>query len=298
MLPRKYLNVLYQFMCVADYGSFTKAANQLGVTQASISKQIRELEKFLGYDVLNRTTRKVFLTQRGKMLYEGVKASYTILEEGLSALNDMGREPKGTVRINASRHLIDYILTPKLAKLAKLYPLINIEFFEANGFVDLLTDGFDAGVRLENQIPNSFISLPINNGLKMVVVGSPAFFARDGFPKSPDELEAYPCLAYRFQTNKVWDWEFIDPQDNRRRITHAPKNSWTYGDPISLVNAARLGVGLAYVPLDLVEEDLNAGRLVQVLPEYGITLPKTCIYYSDRRVSHALRVILDALKLK
>ncbi|AIL32947.1 LysR family transcriptional regulator [Basilea psittacipulmonis] len=293
MLDKHYLSALYQFMWVAKMGSFTAAADKLNTSQAAVSRSIKELEHHLEMKLLQRTTRRLSLTHAGENLYQTALESFYQLEKSLNRLEDLRQSPKGTVRISASRHVIDRILLPKLAPLMNDYPDIQLALIEDNRFVDIIDERFDAGVRLGSAVGDGMVAVRISPKIKMAAVATPEFFKRYGFPKKPEDLKKFPCLAYQFQTGRIYDWEL---EDKGRIVHHTPQNSWVFNDSVTLMNAAKLGIGLAYEPEDIVSKELENRQLIRVLQEYSKSLSSFYLYYPDRQISPALRVVVEKLR--
>lgn len=294
MQNRYSYNDLHVFMLVAREGSFTKAATKLGVAQSGVSRTIRELEQHLGLQLLTRTTRKLSLTQAGEQLYRTTLASFQNLEDGLSILAHYRETPSGTVRINASQHAIEKVLLPKLAVFKERYPDIQLELISESRFVDIITEQFDAGVRLGGEVGEGMIAVRITADMEMVVVATPEHLRRYGFPDTPKDLSSHPCIAYQLEEGSIYQWEFWE---NDKLVLHKPKGQWIFSDSYMEVAAARMGLGLAYVPKELVTEDLDRGNLIQVLKSYSHHYEGLFLYYPHRNVSPALRVVVDTLKI-
>ncbi|WP_024873456.1 LysR family transcriptional regulator [Tolumonas lignilytica] len=295
MMDRENYNDLYAFMLVANEGSFTKAANKLGVAQSGISRTVRDLEVRLGVQLLTRTTRKLSLTQAGEQLYRTTQSSFQALDNGLSMLAHYRETPSGTVRINASQHAIDKVLLPKLAVFKQLYPEVRLELISESRFVDIIEEKFDAGVRLGGDVGEGMIAVRITPDIEMVVVATPEHLQRYGFPQTPKDLTEHPCIAYQFADGSLYLWEFW--QDGKL-IKHKPQAQWIFSDSYIEAAAARRGLGMAYVPEDLVAEDLEQGTLIRVLKRYSHRFAGLHLYYPHRNVSPALRMVIETLKMK
>ncbi|WP_241569038.1 LysR family transcriptional regulator [Rosenbergiella collisarenosi] len=294
MAKRGNYNDLYFFMLVVREGSFTAAAQRLGLAQSGISRAIRELEARLGVRLLVRTTRKLSLTQAGEQLYQATLSGFDSLNQGLATLAYYRNTPSGTVRINVSQHCIDKVLLPRLAVFQLRYPDIRLELITENRFVNIIDKRFDAGIRLGSDVGEGMVAVRITSGMEMAVVGTPDHFRRYGFPHTPDDLVSHPCIAYQFADGSLYQWELN--QDNKK-ITHRPQGQWVFSDSYMEAEAARRGLGLAYVPEELVTDDLTSGKLIRVLQPYSISLEGSYLYYPHRDVSPALRVIIDTLKI-
>ncbi|UUE09276.1 LysR family transcriptional regulator [Dickeya zeae] len=294
MANRENYNDLYLFMLVAREGSFTKAATRLGLTQSGVSRAIRELETRLGVQLLTRTTRKLSLTQAGEQLYRTTLTGFDSLDLGLATLAHFRDTPSGTVRINASQHAIDKVLLPKLATFRLHYPDIRLELISESRFVNIIDERFDAGIRLGPEVDEGMIAVQITPDMEMVVVATPDHFRHYGFPHTPADLVVHPCIAYQFADGSLYQWELW--QDGKP-LRHKPQGQWVFSDSYMEAAAARLGLGLAYVPEELVTQDLEQGTLIRVLQRYSHRLAGLHLYYPHRNVSPALRMVINALKL-
>jgi len=294
MAKRENYNELYLFLQVVREGSFTAAAQRLGVAQSGVSHSVRELEERLGVQLLVRTTRRLSLTQAGEQLYQTAQAGFDALDAGFAALAHYRQTPSGTVRINASQHAIDKCLLPKLAVFKQRYPDIRLELMNESRFVDIIEERFDAGIRLGPEVGSGMIAVRITPDMEMAVVATPDHFRRYGFPQTPADLTAHPCIAYQFGDGNLYQWELTQGD---KKVTHRPQGQWVFSDSYMEAEAARLGLGLAYVPVELVADDLERGVLIRVLQRYSLRMEGLFLYYPHRNVSPALRVVIDTLKI-
>lgn len=234
------------------------------------------------------------LTQAGEQLYQATLSGFDSLNQGLATLAYYRNTPSGTVRINVSQHSIDKVLLPRLAVFQLRYPDIRLELITENRFVNIIDKRFDAGIRLGSDVGEGMVAVRITSGMEMAVVGTLDHFRRYGFPHTPDDLVAHPCIAYQFADGSLYQWELN--QDNKK-VTHRPQGQWVFSDSYMEAEAARRGLGLAYVPEELVTDDLTSGKLIRVLQPYSISLEGSYLYYPHRDVSPALRVVIDTLKI-
>ena len=294
MKSRENYNDLHVFMLVAREGSFTKAAARLGLVQSGISRTIRDLEARLGVQLLVRTTRRLSLTLAGEQLYRTTQSSFQSLDAGLATLAHFRDTPSGTVRINASQHAIDKVLLPKLASFRQRYPDIRLELISESRFVNIIDERFDAGVRPGDEVDEGMVAVRIAPDMEMVMVATPEHFLQYGFPQTPADLALHPCIAYQFADGSLYQWELWD---EGKLVKHKPQGQWVFSDSYMEAAAARAGLGLAYVPEDLVAEDLGRGNLIQVLQNFSHRLDGQHLYYPHRNVSPALRMVIETLKL-
>lgn len=296
MITKENYNDLYAFLMVTREGSFTKAAGKLGVSQSALSHTIRGLEERLGMLLLTRTTRSVSTTEAGERLRQTISASFDHIDNELSLLSKLRDTPAGTVRINASSHAIRQILLPKLQQLTQRYPDINIELTANSGMVDIVAERFDAGVRFGSRVAEGMIAVRIGNDVKMAVVATPEYFAKYGQPQSPQELTQHSCIGFRLTTQGgIYAWEF---EKDGLEIKMKINGQWVFNESYHSADAVRFGLGIAYIPEDMVEDDLRCGRLIKVLDEYSIQFSGYHLYYPHRRQqSPALRLVIDTLRL-
>jgi DNA-binding transcriptional LysR family regulator len=289
------LNKLSAFIVVARERSFTRAAAQLGVSQSALSHTIRGLEEKLGIRLLMRTTRGVSPTEAGERLLANVGPYYEGIEAELAALGELREKPAGTIRISAHDHAASTILWPKLSKLLPGYPELNIEITISYGLIDIVAERYDAGVRLGDQVARDMIAVRIAPDLRMVVVGSPAYFAGRDKPVTPQELIAHNCANLRLPTyGGLYAWEFAkDGQELQVQV----QGQMIFNTTPQMLAAALEGYGLAFVPEDLVQRNVAEGSLVQVLDDWCPTIPGYHLYYPSRRQpTPAFTAVVNALR--
>lgn len=296
MVTKENYNDLYAFLMVAREGSFTKAAGKLGISQSALSHTIRSLEERLGMLLLTRTTRSVSPTEAGERLKQTISISFDHIDNELSLLSALRDSPAGTVRINASSHAIREILLPKLQALTTRYPDISIELTENSGMVDIVAERFDAGVRLGSRVADGMIAVRISDDVRMAVVATPEYFQKHRMPQTPQELTQHQCIGIRQTTQGgVYAWEFAkDGLEVKIKV----QGQWILNDGYHLVDAVRAGLGLAYIPQDLIQADLDKGRLIRVLENYCIQFSGFHLYYPHRRQqSPALKLVIETLRV-
>lgn len=292
---RENANDLLAFLAVARERSFTKAAAKLGVSQSALSHTIRSLEARLGLRLLTRTTRSVSPTEAGERLMQKVGPHFEEIEIELAGLSDLRDTPAGNIRINAMDHALEIVLRPVLKKFLPQYPDISVEVCCDYSFVDIAAQGFDAGVRLGEDVAQGMIATRIGPDMRMSVVGSPAYFANRSAPRTPRDLTEHQCNNLRLPTNGgLYAWEFAkDGESLNARVT----GQVTYNGVYQLLEAALDGFGLSYIPHDIVAPHLEAGRLVHVLEDWSPLFSGFHLYYPSRRqASPAFALLLDALR--
>jgi DNA-binding transcriptional LysR family regulator len=294
---RENANDLLAFLAVARERSFTKAAAKLGVSQSALSHTIRSLEARLGLRLLTRTTRSVSPTEAGERLMQKVGPHFEEIEIELAGLSDLRDTPAGNIRINAMDHALEMVLRPVLKKFLPQYPDISVEVCCDYSFVDIAAQGFDAGVRLGEDVAQGMIATRIGPDMRMSVVGSPAYFAHRSAPQTPRDLTEHQCNNLRLPTHGgLYAWEFAkDGQSLNARVT----GQVTYNGVYQLLEAALDGFGLSYIPHDIVAPHVEAGRLIHVLEDWSPIFSGFHLYYPSRRqASPAFALLLDALRYK
>lgn len=294
MFKKEDINHLYVYMMVAREESFTRAAAKLGQAQSGVSRSVSELENRLGIKLLTRSTRNISMTPAGEQLFLSLEKGFGNLENGWELITQLREDPSGIVRINASRQAIESLLLPKLISLRNDYPRIELELVENNTFVDIVKERYDAGVRYGNTVDEGMVAVRIGPNVQMAVVASPEFLKKYGYPAHPCDLTRFPCIGYRISDGSAWSWEF---NDGDRYIKHKPQGGWLFNDASTIIQAAVLGCGLAYEAEDLMQEELQSRKLIKIFEQYCTTFTGYHLYYPHRKVSTALRIIIETLKV-
>lgn len=294
-MARENYNDLVALLTVARAGSFTRAAAQMGISQSALSHTIRGLEERLGIRLLTRTTRSVSPTEVGDRLIASLGPHFAEIDEALAGLSEFKERPAGTLRITTAEHAADSVLWPRLCAVMAQYPEIRIELNVNYGLTDIVAQKFDAGVRLGDQVEKDMIAVPISPPLEMAVVGSPDYFSRYPKPQTLQDLANQSCINLRLPTHdSLLPWEF---KQGEHLIKVHVAGQWVFNTGSAILRAALAGSGLAYLPLDMVQPDLAAGRLVPVLESYWPSFPGYHLYYPNRRqASPAFRVLIEALR--
>ncbi|MBC2804145.1 LysR family transcriptional regulator [Rhizobium ruizarguesonis] len=296
-MPRPAVNDLIAFLAVARAQSFTKAAGKLGVSQSALSHTIRGLEERLGLRLLTRTTRSVAPTEAGERLLVSIGPRLDEIESELAALSAFREKPAGTIRINAGEHAADAVLWPALQKLLPDYPDINVEIIVDYGLTDIVAERYDAGVRLGEQVAKDMIAVRIGPDMRMAVVGAPAYFDTRPKPLTPQDLTDHNCINLRLPTyGSVYAWEF---EKDGRELRVRVEGQLVFNNIALRLNAVLAGMGLAYMPENLVDAHLADGRLERVLEDWCLPFSGYHLYYPSRRhTSPAFALVVDALRYR
>ncbi|ARU93728.1 LysR family transcriptional regulator [Tatumella citrea] len=274
-------NELQQFLVVASERSFTRAAARLGVSQSALSHAMKALESRLNLRLLTRTTRSVAPTEAGEKLIACLQPRLDELERELDMLLHVSGKPSGSLRLSVSDHALRTLLWPKVKPFLQKYPQINLELVADNSFVDIVEGRFDAGIRLGESIEKDMVAVRIGPDFRMVVVGAPDYFASHGIPQIPQDLQQHICLNMRLPSvGGVYHWEFAVEGKLMRVKT---EGQLILNSLSERIDAAVSGLGLAFVPEDMVTEQLNDGRLELALENWCPTFPGYYLYYPSRR---------------
>lgn len=290
-------NVLAAFAIVARERSFTRAAAQLGVSQSALSQTVKGLEARLGMRLLTRTTRSVAPTEAGERLLNSVAPRFEEIEQELAAMSALRDKPAGTIRITAGEHPAMTVLQEGLARFLPDYPDIHVEIIVDYGLTDIVAEGFDAGVRLGEQVAKDMIAVRIGPDMRMAVVGSPAYFEKHPKPQTPQDLTAHNCINIRLPTyGGLFPWEF---DKEGREVKVRVEGQLVFNNVALRLNSALAGLGLAYMPEDQALDQIRAGLLVRVLEDWCEPFPGYHLYYPSRRhASPAFAVMIDALRYR
>lgn len=285
---------LAPFLAVAKHHSFRRAAAELGVTPSALSHALRALEERLGVRLINRTTRSVALTEAGQRLLTRVAPAFRDIDDALDELNAFRDRPAGVLRINASRIALRMVLIPLVARFLARHPEVRVELTGEEALVDVVSGGFDAGVRLGETLAADMVATPIGPPHAFAIVGSPDFFARHPAPKTPYDLRSLPCIRHRFANGNVYHWEF---ERHGAELTVEVDGPLVLTDMDLMLDAALHGVGLVYAFEHSVREHIARGELVRVLRDWCPSYPGFFLYYPSRQRQPAvLRAFIDFVR--
>ncbi|WP_029075006.1 LysR family transcriptional regulator [Kaistia adipata] len=290
-------NDLAAFAAVARERSFTRAAARLGVSQPALSQTIRQLEARLGLRLLTRTTRSVAPTEAGERLLQTVGPRLAEIEAELASLSELRDKPAGTVRITAGEHPALSILQPALKRILPDFPDLRVEIIIDYGLTDIVAAGFDAGVRMGEQVAKDMIAIRIGPPMRMAVVGSPDYFRRMPMPRTPQDLTMHNCINMRLPTyGGLFAWGL---EKDGREVNVRVEGQTVFNSLGMRLASALDGLGLSYLPEDQASPYLAEGRLVRVLDDWCPHFPGYHLYYPSRRhISPALAVLVEALRYR
>ncbi|SCB61798.1 transcriptional regulator, LysR family [Rhizobium aethiopicum] len=285
------------FLEVAQERSFTRAAAKLGVTRSALSHTISALEARLGVRLLSRTTRDVAPTAAGARLLESIQPHFESIAAEISAISALRDKPSGHVRIVCPDDAVDLVFHPRLPAFLRDYPDITVELIVDNGFTNIVERQFDAGVRLGEAIARDMVAARVGPDVSYAVVGSPDYFASRAAPAAPHELTDHNCVNLRLPTSgALYAWEF---EKDGREFSVRVEGQLVMSNIGPAINAALDGVGLSYVPRDLVRQYLDSGDLHEVLADWTPTFQGYHLYYPSRRhPSPAFAAFVEAFRYR
>jgi DNA-binding transcriptional LysR family regulator len=294
-MPIESYDQLAIFSVVARERSFTRAAAKLGISQPALSRTMRQLEERLGVRLLARTTRSVSPTEAGEHLLQVIAPRFEEIHAELALLSQFRDKPAGKLRITAGEHAAITVLQPALEKILPNHPDIHVEIIVDYGLTDIVAEGFDAGVRLGEQVAKDMIAVRIGPDVRMAVVGSPTYFARHPRPKTPRDLIRHNCITIRLPTyGGIFPWEF---EKKGEELKVRVEGQLVFNNIAMRLDAALKGLGLAYMPEDVVQAHIAKGRLIRVLSDWCPPFPGYHLYYPSRRQSSpAFTLFRDALR--
>jgi len=291
---------LRAFHAIATQGSFTRAAAGLEVTPSALSQTMRQLEQRLGVRLLQRSTRKVGLTEAGRLFLERIAPALADIDGAVEALRQHGSRPAGTLRITASQSLLEQLIAPLSTDFLRTYPEVTLDLIADSNLTDLVADGVDAGIRLGERLARDVVAVPLGGPLRTVVAGAPAYFAQHGRPEHPRDLQQHACARFRYSgSGAIYRWEFA-------HRSGAQRGRWfeldvtgplITNDPALQIRVALDGLVLVHALEPMVREHVASGRLQTVLDPWLPPFDGFYLYYPSRlQVPPKLRVFIDFLR--
>ncbi|KHK56529.1 LysR family transcriptional regulator [Burkholderia sp. A9] len=288
------LGELTTFITIAEQRSFSGAARLLGVSPSALSHAIRHLEARLGVRLFNRTTRSVALTEAGEQLLLRVRPAVADLEDAMNDAATARNRPSGQIRISASEAASRPLILQVLPAFAARYPDIHVEFVVDSRLIDIVEHGFDAGIRVHEDVPRDMIAVRFGAPVRFIAVASPGYLSRHATPESPQDLTRHACIRYRFESGTLYRWDLMR---DGKRVTVDVDGPLTLGNQNLMVDAALAGIGIAWITESRVAGHVAAGRLVRVLPAWGQDFGALCLYYpANRHPPAALRLFVEAVR--
>jgi DNA-binding transcriptional LysR family regulator len=288
------LSELAAFDAVARAKSFRRASEERGVTASAISHAVSNLEARLGIRLLNRTTRSVSLTDAGAMLHARLSPAFRDIGSGLDALNQFRDTPFGKVRINAPNSIAPFVLGPMIGPILAQNPNLELQIVATDRLVDIVEEGFDAGIRLGESLREGMTAIKIKPRLRLAVVGSPAYFEKRPAPKTPADLKNHVCIRNTYPSGVAYAWSF---RRGGKEVEYHPAGPLSLDDHELMVEAALSGAALAYIWEDRARSHVGSGRLIQCLAAWCPLEDWLYLYYPTRKyISAGLRAVIKTLR--
>jgi len=293
-MPRPSLADLTAFASIAEHRSFRRAADALGVSRSSLSHLMRALEGTLDVRLLHRTTRSVAPTEAGERLLRRLAPVLRDLDEALDAVSDDSGQPGGTLRINGNEVAVRLLLGTVVPLFLTRYPQMALDLISEGRLIDIVEQGFDAGVRLAESVPQDMIAVRLGGDMRFVAVASHTYLAASSTPVHPDDLRHHRCIRQRLPSGKLYRWEFAR---HGQEIAIDVQGALTLDHSGLMVEAAIDGLGIAFVPEHVARAGLASKKLAIVLEDWSPAIPGLCLYYpGNRHVPAGLRAFIDTLK--
>lgn len=279
---------------IVAHRSFRKAADELGLSPSTLSHLMRALEASMGVRLLHRTTRSVSPTEAGNRLVERLRPVLRDLDGALAEVEAARSRPGGTLRINATETAARLLLGSAVPAFLARYPDISLDLVTDGRLIDIVAEGFDAGVRLGEAVPQDMVAVRLGGDTRFVAVAAPAYLAAHPPPQTPDGLKGHACIRIRLPSGKLYRWEF---EKRGQALTVDVPGPLTLDHIGLMTEAAEAGLGIAYVPEQAVRSRIERGTLATVLDDWCPWIPGLCLYYpGHRHVPSGLRAFIEVLQ--
>jgi DNA-binding transcriptional LysR family regulator len=286
---------LSAFAEVATLRSFRKAADVLELSPSTVSHLMRRLEERVGVRLLHRTTRSVAPTQAGERLLARLRPVLEELRGALGEVDGFRDQATGRVRVNAPEQGVRLLLREVVPAFRKKFPDIELDLVTEGRLVDIVKEGFDAGVRLGGTIPRDMIAVQLGGQARGIAVASPKYLARHERPRTPEDLKSHECIRVRLPNGKLLAWEF---EKRGQTLEVDVPGKLILNQEGMMIEAALAGLGVAYVFESSVRDALKARRLTSVLDDWCPGFPGAFLYYpGNRNVPSALRAFVETVKI-
>jgi DNA-binding transcriptional LysR family regulator len=285
------------FLAVAEQGSLRAAATALGVEPPAVSYRLKALEDRLGVSLFARTTRSVRLTDAGRALLTRVQPAMTELGSALEESRAIGRTAKGRIRITLPYVAYELAIAPRLAAFQKRYPDIALDLSFDEAFVDIVADGYHAGVRMGDQIHEDMLAVRLTQPLQEAFFAAPSYFKGRARPRHPRDVLDHNCIQYRFiGSRRIAPWPFRTAEGTAS--VHVQGNL-IVNSTSALIHAARSGLGIGWLFRQSIAEDIRSRRLLTLLDEFAIERPGYFLYYPKANARlEILRIFIEAMKVR
>lgn len=282
-------------IALAEHHNFREAAKSLNLSPSALSHSVGGLERRIGVRLFHRTTRSVSLSEAGQSFLNKIRPALNEISAAVESINDFKEKPSGLIRINTSEVSGRLVLMPLVTAFMKRFSEISFEVVSEGRLVDIVKDGFDFGLRLKESVPQDMVAIPCGpKEVRMVVVGSPAYFKKNGKPRSPTDLSKHEAIRLRFSSGNVYRWEF---EKHGKEVRVDVRGRLTLDNESMIIEAATKGLGLAFVSEWQIETHLASGKLIPVLTDWTPYFPGLSLFYSSHRnLPAATRAFIDFVR--
>lgn len=279
-MHRSGLTELEVVLAVAHRQSFRAAARELGMSATAVSNAVAGLESRLKVRLFNRSTRSVALTPAGVRYVERIAPALAEIQRASEEIATVPDTPTGTLRINAPQESVSILYEPLIERYLRLYPQMRLEITSESRMVDIVAEGYDAGIRLAESVPQDMIAVPLTPDIRMLIVATPDYLAEHGTPQAPDDLLRHQSVGMRMSHGGIYHWE-LEHHQQKFAVNVPPRI--VLNEMRAIHRAALSGVGLAFISDWFVNDDIAAGRLVSVMAEWCPSFGGLRLYYPGRR---------------
>lgn len=281
-------------VAIARHRSFRKAGLELGISASGLSHALKGLETRLGVRLVNRTNRSVTLTAAGQELCDAIGKPFESIDRALEDLDRFRDAPRGRVRLNVVADAAPLLVGPVMGVFADRYPEIEVDIVVSNRMLDVVGEGFDAGIRYGGTVPEDMVAQRLSADTRWVVAGSPSYLDRFGTPVVPADLAEHRCLGVRLGNDRIYDWEFLGPKGE---FAVQVMSRITADDTRATLAMACAGAGLLYGPEGAIKPYVERGDLRLVLTDWATTGPGYHLYYSSRhQLPPGIRLLADLIR--
>jgi DNA-binding transcriptional LysR family regulator len=294
-LPAVHLPGLITFEAAARHLNFARAAAEIGVTPTAVSRTIKSVETQLNVRLFNRTTRSVSLTEAGASLSASLAPALALIKSSLSQVLLATDQPSGTVRVNSSYVAYRILIEPHLDAFFEKFPLINVEISLDNQLSDIVSAGFDVGIRMGKKVQNDMVAVQLGSVQKRIVVTAPDYFHERHEPETIEELLKHNCIRQRYSFGgRLFEWKF---QARRQMVQIDVQGRLIFDEMRSVLDAAVQGQGIAYIYEDFARQELASGMLKQILKRHSALDDAFHLYYPHRKhMPGKLRAFVDFMR--
>lgn len=281
-------------LAVAHRQSFRAAARELGMSATAVSNAVAGLESRLKVRLFNRSTRSVALTPAGERYVERIAPALAEIQRASEEITEVPDTPTGTLRINAPQESVALLYEPLIEEYLQRYPQMRLEITSESRMVDIVAEGYDAGIRLEESVPQDMIAVPLTPDIRMLVVATPEYLAKHGTPQAPDDLRQHQSVGMRMSHGGIYHWE-LERHQQKFSVNVPPRI--VLNEMRAIRRAALGGIGLAFISDWFVQDDIAAGRLVSVMAEWCPSFGGLRLYYPGRRhVPPGLKAFIELVR--